>query len=158
MGPAAASVNGLAADLPTAVWYQREARTVAAEMWSAALADCAAVRIVRPRERTHPAYLRFPAIAPDSDTGRRLATRLRRHGMHYVQSCGTTLGRLEGFSGWCEGRPTPRADAFAERVLVLPCHAGVSRRLVERAARTLRAVADSPRRSSALTGVPGLAG
>jgi dTDP-4-amino-4,6-dideoxygalactose transaminase len=87
------------------------------------------------REDTEPAYLRFPVIARDREAREGMAAALARCGLPYVRSYPTTLGGIAAFRPWCEERPTPRADALADRLLALPCHAGVP------AARVRRAVA-----------------
>ncbi len=138
MAPAPSSVNGLAADLTTCVWQQRETRTGVAELWMTALRDCPALRVIVPRGSTQPAYLRFPILATDVDARRRLTQRFARRGFTYVSSYPTTLGAIEAFRGWCDERPTPKAEAFAECVMALPCHARVSRRRVARVAKLIK--------------------
>jgi dTDP-4-amino-4,6-dideoxygalactose transaminase len=135
---APASVDGLASDLPSAVWQQREMRTAVAELWTASLRDSRTVRLVTPREQSQPSYLRFPVLTSDSHTRERLIERLARRGFTYVKSYPTTLGQIEAFRrGWCDGRSTPKAEWFAERVIALPCHARVSPRRVRWAVKAL---------------------
>ena len=83
---------------------------------------------------TAPAWLRFPVLAADRDRRERLVEALAVANFGYVRSFPTTLGGIPGFPGPGSRPGTPIADSIAASLIALPCHAGVSRVAVERAA------------------------
>lgn len=144
-----ASANAMARDLAAAVAGERERRADVAGLWMRRLEEIRALEVIRPRERSRPAYLRCTALAADGGTRERLARELTRHGFPCVQPHSAALGQIEGFRRrWCEGRPTPLADELAERALALPCHARMTRSRVELASQVLAGAGRSIREAA----------
>jgi dTDP-4-amino-4,6-dideoxygalactose transaminase len=131
---AARAAEGLAEDLPEAVERQLAIRRRVAGWWREALAGLTGLERPVVAPGMDPAFLRFPVLAPDTERRARLVEALAVAKFAYVRSFPTPLGGIPGFLPPGIPAGTPLADGMAGRLIALPCHAGVRRAAVARAA------------------------
>ncbi len=132
------SADGLAFNLAEAVRRHQDTRARVARMWMTALRGNRVVTWPASDSSTRPAYLRLPLFASDAETRERLVACLSETGFRFVRSYPTALGGIKQFRhAHCEDRATPAADGIADKLIALPCHAGVTPRDIGRAVRVL---------------------
>ncbi len=137
-GPAPRSVEGLGGDLGAAVARHTAVRRGVSAMWRERLSAVPGLTFVHEQPGAHPAYLRFPVLAPDARRREAMVEDLARAGFQYVRSFPSPLGAIEAFRPLCGSRaPTPNADTIAARLIALPCHVGIRERHVRRAVAAL---------------------
>lgn len=138
MAAAPASANGLAADLVAATERQLAVRRRVAGWWDEALAGVTGLERPHRAPGAEPAFLRLPVLAADRASREELVARLDAASFSFVRSFPDSLGGIPAFRRTCRVTTgTPFADDLAGRLLTLPCHAGVHRAAIERAARVL---------------------
>ena len=78
-----------------------------------------------------PDFLRYPLLVTDNELRKRLYSALRSAGLGVSRMYPVALPEISGLAGILGGQERcPRARAFADGILTLPTHQGVSRRHV----------------------------
>jgi len=132
------SVRAMAVDMAGAAERVRVVRRGVAAVWQEGLAGSGSLRLPPEPAGAEPAWLRYPVLAPSRERREALVMALARAGFQHVRSYPLPLGGIPEFAARLAERPrTPGADELAARVIALPCHQGIRRRDIERAARVL---------------------